>query len=180
MDDFLATLKARHSYRGAFLPAPVARGTLERIIEAGRAAPSACNKQSPRFIAIDDETVMASIKALPDLAACPAVQTARAFILVVLDPAPQYGETSFGPEDCGAATTNMLNAVTASGLASVWLDGVLRGDTGAALGALLNIPPPFSARILLPLGVPEKPGLQPARKPAGQRVGWNTFTPAMA
>jgi nitroreductase len=179
MADFFDTIKARHSYRGAFLPTPVSRAALETLIDAGRAAPSACFKQSPRFIAIDDPAVMASIKALAGLADAPAVQTAQAFICIVFDPTPQHGPHSFGPEDCGAVATNILNAVTALGLASVWLDGVLRYGTGKELDQILNIPAPFSARILLPLGVPEKPGAQPARKPVEQRVGWNTFTPAM-
>jgi len=179
MNDFLNLIKARHSYRGAFLPTPVTREMLEKIIDAGRAAPSACNKQSPRFIAINDEAVMEKIKAMPDFNEAVYVKTAQAFILIVFDPTPQYADVSFGAEDCGAVATNMLNAVTALGLASVWLDGVLRGDCGEALDKLLNIPAPFSARILLPLGVPEKPGSQPARKPVGQRVGWNTFTPEM-
>ena len=179
MNDFFDLIKARHSYRGAFLSTPVARGTIEKIIDAGRAAPSACNKQSPRFIAIDDPAIMERIKALDDLRKMPFVQTAQAFILVVFDPTPVYQDTEFAAEDCGAVVTNMLNAVTALGLASVWLDGVLRGDTGDALDKLLNIPAPLSARILLPLGVPEKTGSQPARKPLAQRVGWNTFTPEM-
>ena len=179
MNDFFSVIRARHSYRGAFLPTPVSREAIEKIIDAGRAAPSACNKQSPRFIAVDDPAVIAKIKALDDFADAPYVQTAQVFVLIVFDPKPQYEQTSFGAEDCGAAATNMLNAATCLGLASVWLDGVLRGDCGQALDNILNIPAPFSSRILLPLGVPENPGSQPARKPLAQRVGWNTFTPEM-
>ena len=176
MNDFFEVMKARHSYRGAFLPTPVGRGALEQIIEAGRRAPSACNKQSPRFIAVDDPAVMAEVK---KIAGGVTVQTAQAFILVVFDPTPQYASISFGAEDCGAAATNMLNTITALGLASVWLDGALRGDAGKALDRLFKIPAPFSARILLPIGVPEKPGSQPERKPVAQRVGWNAFTAEM-
>jgi len=176
MKDFFGVIKARHSYRGAFLPTAVGREALEKIVEAGRMAPSACNKQSPRFIVIDEEKVMAEVR---KIVGGVTVQTAQAFILIVFDPTPQYGSVSFGAEDCGAVATNMLNAVTALGLASVWLDGVLRGDAGKALDRLLDIPAPFSARILLPLGVPETPGNQPERKPVEERVGWNAFTATM-
>ncbi len=176
MNDFFSVIRARHSYRGAFLPTPVSRDTLTKIIDAGRAAPSGCNKQSARFIVIDEPAVMNAVR---QLLSGPAVDTAQAFILVVFDPSPAYENTNFGAEDCAAAVTNMLNAITALGLATVWLDGAIRGDTANKLGALLNIPAPLTARILLPLGVPAKPGVQPARKPAEQRVGWNTFTPDM-
>ena len=179
MNDFFDIIKARYSHRGAFLPTPVSREAIETLIDAGRAAPSACNKQSPRFIAINDPAVMASIKGLSELKNQPVVQTAQAFILIVFDPTPQHGTNSFGAEDCGAAATNMLNAATRLGLASVWLDGVLRYGTGRELDQILNIPAPFTSRILLPLGVPEKTGAQPVRKPLEQRVGWNTFTSAM-
>ncbi|MCL1888086.1 MAG: nitroreductase family protein [Kiritimatiellaeota bacterium] len=178
MNVYFDVIKARHSYRGAFLPTPVTRAQIETLLDAGRAAPSACFKQSPRFIAITDPAVMAAVKALPELTDA-VVQTARAFILIVYDPTPQHGTHSFGAEDCAAVATNMLNTATALGLASVWLDGVLRYGAGRELDKILNIPAPFSSRILLPLGVPEKPGAQPARKPAEQRVGWNTFTDAM-
>ena len=179
MNDFFQIIKARHSYRGAFFKTPVTRAQIETILDAGRAAPSACFKQSPRFIVIDAPAAMESVKDLPAFVNSPVIQTAQAFILIVFDPTPQHGVNSYGAEDCGAAATNMLNAVTALGLASVWVDGELRGGTGKSLDKLLNVPAPFSSRILLPLGVPEKPGGQPARKPAAERVGWNTFTPAM-
>jgi len=179
MNDFFEIIKARYSYRGAFLPTPVSRKAIETLIDAGRAAPSACFKQSPRFIAIDDPAVMASIKAVAAFKDWPYVQTAQAFILIVFDPTPQHETNSFGAEDCGAVATNMLNAVTALGLASVWVDGALRYGAGRELDKILNIPAPFSSRILLPLGVPEKPGAQPVRKPLEQRVGWKICTPSM-
>ena len=182
MENPLPLMKARHSYRGAFLPTPVSRETLAHILEAGRAAPSGCFKQSARFIAIDDPAIMKGLVKIlhgKDGTAPDTVQTAQAFILVVHDATPAYGNMSFGAEDCAAAVTNMLNAITAAGLASVWLDGALRGENAAALSRFLNIPPPFSARILLPIGVPKEPGQQPPRKPAAQRIGWNTFTPEM-
>jgi len=177
--DFFEVAHTRHSYRGAFKPTPVAREALVRIIEAGRAAPSACHHQSPRIVAIDDPALMDAIKSLADFAPIPDMVTARAFLLVVRNPTPVYGDTQFSAEDCGAVATNMLNAIHALGLASVWIAGVLRAGTGRKLDALLNIPAPFASHILLPVGVPESPGSQPERKPFSQRVGWNAFTPEM-
>lgn len=178
--DFFDTIKTRHSYRGAFLDQPVDRATLEKIVESGRAAPSACGKQSPRFIIIDDPVVKKEITAIVGHGQpSPMLDTAPAFIAVVMDPRPVYGTTNFGPEDCAAVTTLMLCTITALGLASVWLDGAIRGDEADALNQLLNVPAPFCVRILLPLGTPAKPGAQPARLPAAKRVAWNTFNPEL-
>lgn len=51
--DFLEFLKNRHSVR-AYSNTPVEKEKINRIIEAGRLAPSACNGQPWRFIVIDD------------------------------------------------------------------------------------------------------------------------------
>ena len=52
--DFFETIENRRSYRGTFNDTPVTRDILKLVIEAGIKAPSACNKQSPAFIGIDD------------------------------------------------------------------------------------------------------------------------------
>ena len=44
----------RHSYRGKYLSKPVPKSDLVKIMEAGIAAPSGCNKQTTSFIAVDD------------------------------------------------------------------------------------------------------------------------------
>lgn len=51
----------RHSYRGKYLSIPVSRSDLVKIMEAGMAAPSGCNKQTAGFIAVDDPDVLKKI-----------------------------------------------------------------------------------------------------------------------
>lgn len=54
----------RHSYRGEYINEPVPREDLIKIMEAGLAAPSGCNKQTTSLIAVDDEELVAKLKAV--------------------------------------------------------------------------------------------------------------------
>ena len=52
--DILDVIKNRTSYRGKYKSTPVPKDDLIKILEAGAAAPSGCNKQTTSFIAVDD------------------------------------------------------------------------------------------------------------------------------
>ena len=60
MNTFQA-INERYSYRGKYLPTPVPREHLMKIMEAGCAAPSGCNKQTTSFIAVDDPAILAQL-----------------------------------------------------------------------------------------------------------------------
>ena len=57
-------IKSRTSYRGPYLSTKVPREHLKLIMEAGLAAPSGCNKQTTRLIAVDDEETLAKLRVL--------------------------------------------------------------------------------------------------------------------
>jgi nitroreductase len=168
--DAIAT---RYSYRGQFTDAAVPRQHLEKIVQAGMQAPSACNRQMASFVIVDAPQLLAQIA---ELIGKPVCQSAKAMIVCVGDPSPVYNEWSFVKEDCAAAAENMLLAIAALGYASVWLDGALRTDDRAArIGRLLGIPIDRSVRILLPIGVPAEPGTQRERLPFEERAWFNRF-----
>ena len=52
--DLFEAIARRYSYRGAFSDAPVLRKDLEKIVQAGIHAPSACNAQVATFVIVDD------------------------------------------------------------------------------------------------------------------------------
>ena len=171
--DLFEAIHRRHSYRGEFLPEPVPREDLEKIIAAGAAAPSGCNKELTEFVLINEPETRANVAALfPDKA---FVQTAPAFILVVGDPTPVYQNQSFELADTAAATENLLLAIEALGYATVWLDGYLRGGADLALAKLLGIPSSKVARILLPVGRPAESAKRPEKKPWTERTHWNRW-----
>jgi nitroreductase len=171
--DLFETIGNRYSYRGDFTAAPVPRKDLERIVQAGIQAPSACNEQVAAFVVVDDPSLLRQIA---EIVGKPVCRSAKAMIAVVADPRPVYANCSFAAEDCAAAVENMLLAVTALGYASVWLDGVLRVEGRAArIGQLLGVPPEKTIRILLPLGVPAGPGQQREKLPFHQRAWFNRY-----
>jgi len=48
--DFFEAVDARYSYRGEFADEAVPRDDLEKILRAGLAAPSGCNKQTTTLV----------------------------------------------------------------------------------------------------------------------------------
>ncbi len=62
------------------------------------------------------------------------------------------------------------------GYASVWLDGALRLEGRAEkIGALLGVPSGRTVRILMPLGLPDEPGVPRDRLPFDQRAYFNRW-----
>ena len=54
----LEAIQNRRSYRGRYADTAVPREDLRRILKAGLAAPSGCNKQTASLIAVDDPILM--------------------------------------------------------------------------------------------------------------------------
>jgi nitroreductase len=61
--DFRDVIKARLSIR-SYLDRPVGEESLQRILEAARQAPSACNRQPWHFFVIRDEAVRKALEAI--------------------------------------------------------------------------------------------------------------------
>lgn len=73
--ELIQAILNRHSYRGMYLPDPVPREHLQKILEAGLAAPSGCNLQSVHLVAVEDPALMGEIGGMlhkPGFASAPA------------------------------------------------------------------------------------------------------------
>jgi len=174
--EFFEAVANRHSYRGPFTEAPVDPDDLRKIVQAGLDAPSGMNRQTTSFVIVNDPGLVSQIAAMHE--SNKAVQQAKAFIICAIDAEPEaiYAGHHFQVEDCSAAVENMLLAVTATGYASVWIDGWLRPEQRAeAIGKLLGIPGDKVVRIILPIGVPEYPVRGPEKKPFDQRAWFNSY-----
>lgn len=171
--DFFEAVGNRACYRGEFNDVPVPREILTKILEAGILAPSACNEQTPSFIAVDDPEVLAKIA---EVMGTPTCKTAKAMIVCVSDERPVFNGVSFYKEDCAAAVENMLLALTTFGYASVWLDGVLRRDQNAEkIADILGVPANKRVQILLPIGVPARDFPRTPRLPFEKRASFNSW-----
>jgi len=177
MDTF-ETIKNRHSYRGSYKNASVPREDLKKILQAGLAAPSACNKQITSLIALDDPELINSIISLVKKNGFRGTgANPPAGICVLTQQIPSYEEKFFYIQDYAAAIQNMLLAITALGYASCWIEGQVTKDTETQqqIAKLLNIPENFSIVGFLPIGIAENEIKPPAYKAFEERAWFNKF-----
>jgi nitroreductase len=166
--DLFEAIDTRYSYRGEFTEEAVTEEAIQRVVESAIRAPSACNRQGPRFVVVRDPKMLAAIAGVVER---PVTLSAKAMIVLLADHREVFRGIAFGAEDCAAAAQNMLLSISALGYASVWIDGALRFDgAAAAIAELLNVPPHLEVHILLPMGVPANPLPPTERMPLDERV----------
>jgi nitroreductase len=110
--DLFDAIARRHCYRGAYLPQPVSREDLRKIVQAGLDAPSGKNGQTTTFVVVDDAAILSKIRPLHD--SNKAMQQARAYIACVIDREPEafLRVTFFRSRIVPRRLKNMLLAVT--------------------------------------------------------------------
>ncbi|MCL2232308.1 MAG: nitroreductase family protein [Treponema sp.] len=175
MDAFEAMGK-RYSYRGAYKNTQVPREDLKKILEAGLAAPSGCNKQTTSFIALDDPKLINSLFEVLRKEGFGGGNP-NAGICVLTQAIPGYANRFFNVQDYSAAIENLLVAITASGYASCWIEGQITesAETQKQIAALLNVPDGYSVVAFLPIGVPEQETKRPVYKPFSERAWYNAY-----
>ena len=164
----------RRSYRGKFGPEPVPREDLEKIMEAGLAAPSGCNKQTVSLIAADDPAVLEQIRAAIDP---PVAETAPAMICVLSHRINAYRDRCFATQDYAAAIENMLLAVSALGYQSCWYEGHIT-DTDRIcdrIARILKVPDEYDLVCILPVGRALSEPAAPKKKAFEERAWFNGF-----
>lgn len=171
--DFLTLVQNRYSVR-KFTAEPVPDEVLDYILEAGRAAPTAVNKQPQRIL------VLRTREALDKLPLC----TRSAFgctlaIIVCCDTAVswkrRYDGQDSGWVDASIVIDHMMLAAAARGVGSTW---VMSFDP-AALREQYRIPDGLTPVSMLVMGYPA-PDCMPAdfhaqRKPLSDTVTYETF-----
>lgn len=171
--DFFQVVSQRYSHKAAMDPhTPPSIEELRRIVEAGVAAPSAMNRQSPEFVIVNDAETLRRVAELTGGHA--VLSTAPAIVAVLAN--PQAAGEGFYRQDCAAATENVLLAATSLGYAVGWIDGILANEAvRAPLSELLGVPDDRLLVTLIPVGKPAEDGPRRAKKPFGERVSWNRY-----
>ena len=172
--DLMEAILSRRSYRGKYLPDPVPREDLTKILEAGLAAPSGCNKQTVSLVAVDDAETLGKLRAVIDP---PAGETAPAMICVLTQRIIAYRDRCFNVQDYAAAIENMLLAIEALGYRSCWFEGHIT-DTdriGDKMARILGVPEGYELVCFLPVGRAEGEAREPKKKGFGERAFFNGF-----
>ena len=168
----------RHSYRGKYLSIPVSKGDLVKIMEAGMAAPSGCNKQTTSFIAVDDPEVL---KKINEVIEPPVCETAPAIIVVLTQRINAYRDRCFAVQDYSAAIENMLLTIVELGYQSCWYEGHITDEDRICdkIAEILSVPKDYEVVCILPVGVAEKDPSIPKKKGFEERAWFNTFKGCM-
>lgn len=158
MDAFTA-LVTRRSIR-KYADRPVSDDELEKILTAAMLAPSAVNKQPWHFLVIDDAEILSEI---PEIHPNAKMATgAPCAILVCGDLELAHGP-GYLPQDCAAATENILLAAHALGLGGVWCGIYSRPDRESGFRSLFSLPDTIVPFGLVVLGYPAEKRPQPDR-----------------
>ncbi len=123
--DFLELAKNRYSER-YFDSRPVEREKLDKILEAGRVVPTACNYQPQRFYLIRGEEAMRKLKTVTRFH-----YNAPLFILVCYDvravwtnPGDRYYRNyNSGEQDASIAAATMMYEAEELGVHTIWIRG---------------------------------------------------------
>lgn len=149
----LDIIKSRHSIRRYNTDKPVTKEQMNLILEAAMHAPSACNSRPWEFIAITKrETLDEIAKVHPYAGMC---KTATAAIIVVAVPQEGRPEGYF-PQDCGAATQNILLQAASMGLGTCWCGVYPREERIVSIRELFNIELSKIPFNVIAIGVPDE------------------------
>ncbi len=167
-------INKRHSYRGKYLSKQVPKDDLIKILEAGIAAPSGCNKQTTSFIAVDDKDVL---KKINEVINPPVCETAPALIVVLTQRTNAYRDRCFAVQDYSAAIENMLLTIVELGYQSCWYEGHITDEDRICdkIAAILSVPENYEVVCILPVGEAENEPSIPKKKEFEERAWFNTF-----
>lgn len=148
----LGNIHARRSVR-AYADRQVTPETIDTLLRAAMAAPTARDRRPWRFVVVDDRRLLDSLGAqLPYagmLLGAPAAIAVCGQLTEGVDPAEEMWM-----QDCAAATENLLLAAQAIGLGAVWTGVYPYADRVALVSRLLRLPPDVVPLNVIPIGYP--------------------------
>ncbi len=147
--NFLELAKERYSVR-SYQSIPIEPSILERILEAGRVAPTACNFQPQKIFVVNSEEkrkLLASV--------CRFTFNAPTVLVIAYD-----GELCWknkrmnghpsGETDAAIVATHMMLSAWEEGIGSCWV-GVFDSEE---VKQVLELPPSVTVTALMPMGYP--------------------------
>jgi nitroreductase len=167
----LELLRTRRSIR-RYRPDPVPDEMLAQILEAGRWAPSASNRQPWRFVVVRDRAVLKEVGQHAAYYFLRWAHVAEAPLLIVLcGTAKNRIYQQFLHEDSGLAGGQMMLQAKALGLGTCWVGGVDR----KAIADILRLPDGIRVVGLLTVGFPAEDPPPTPRKPLEEIVHYDVY-----
>lgn len=169
----LSIMRERKSYRRTFTDQKLTKEEIQGLCEAAYLAPSGCNLQTPRIIALTDPQI---VKAVAECYGKDWAMTAPQAIVIVgqAKSLPGKGASRYR-EDFAAAAQNLLLLVEAMGYATVWVQGQIEGNAGEGIRKILNVPSNYEILGYFPIGKAAEKGSRPKKMSMEERIFENGF-----
>ena len=193
--ELFEAIQARRAVR-KYLPDPVPKQEIRRILDAANRAPSAMNRQQWEFVVVTSRDTIrelgVSYRAIVEeftrnwdptplrgsLSREEFVRFAESYggapvvIVVLTDTADTDDFRKANIESASAAMENLVLAATARGFGTCWMTGPLRDEK--TLRRILSIPDTKEIVAVTPLGYPAaEPAVQPRLDPElAEKVRW--------
>ena len=172
-NDVIDCIMTRTSIRN-YTEKTISNDTIETLLRAGMAAPTAVNKQPWHFVAVTNSDKLEGLAI-----ANPNAGMARKAPLAIvvcgdMNKALEGEARAFWIQDCSAATENILLAAHAMGLGAVWTGLYPNGERVKAVAELLKLPETIIPLCAIVIGYPDE---QPAPKDKWlpENVSFNEF-----
>ncbi len=171
--EFLELVQKRYSCR-KFSNQEVARETIEKILEVGRLAPTACNFQPQRILVITEKEKLQALKECTKF-----TFDAPVVLMICYDKEESWKRKVDGQDegivDCAIVSTHLMLQIAELELGSTWVgsfDPIIARQ-------ILEIPENWEIVNLLPFGYPAEDGvpgpMHEKRKSLKELVYWNCF-----
>ena len=172
--DLFEAVRARRTIR-TFTGKKIPRSDLERIVDAGRLAPSARNRQTWDFIVITEMAVLVQIvsrfqpPSKYDTFEDGPFDGTSAIIAVVVD-----GSSEYWREDGSAAAQHILLVARDLGWGSCWIEGQMRPHEDS-LRELLRVLDGKRILLLIALGEPVRWSASPPKRQLYEVLHWERY-----
>lgn len=164
--DCLEAIKARRSVRRYQPDKKIDKDKIEKILDAGRWAPSARDTQPWQFVVVEDKTRLKEFADITDYGKF--IKDASACIAVYCE------DGKYFLEDGSAAVENILLAATAENLGTCWVAGDKKAYCGT-ISKLLGVSGGLKLIALISIGyAADRPGNR-KRKPLDKIVHWERY-----
>lgn len=163
--DAINALKTRRSVR-SYKPDPIPQHIVEDIVDCGRLAATARNRQPWEFIAVTDPTVRRQLAEL--------IETGRFLAEAPVCIVVFCSDTKYFLEDGSAAIENILVAARAHGLGSCWVAGDKK-PYAETVGQMLQVPAGFKLIGIVALGYAVASPQLPPKRSLAEVLHWEKF-----
>ena len=131
---------------------PVEREKIHAMLQAAMSAPSSGNERPWHFVVLErPEDFLPITEISPHVE---MMKQAQCVILVCADTTQKKYRFDFWPQDCSAATENLLLEAKHQGLGAVWCGIYPDEEKVAALRTLYGLPPYVEVLAAVPVGYP--------------------------